>query len=348
MKNAIIILICLGLIMLTLAGNVFLNSANGLKKLEKISEIKAVFSDKEDGYFWKISDICCDDEDNLYVADMGWNAIIKLSSTGKYLSTIGRQGQGPGEFLTGKGTGRLKISFGRNKKIYVTDPGLGRISIFDKNGIFVNSTAAPRQVYDKAIVDSTSRLFLINENRLSEKTICIYSPEFRLINCFFDRKDHFDFPYVRPKLETKLELMIDDLQLQKHVASNDRLVVVSNCSLSAYLYDKNQKMIKSFRIDNNRFSEDFKERLRKTLSRAEEAFIFPFDSIVDANNRLYLFYFNAQDDGQEVYQYEIETGKLIDTYLFPEKVRRLSCSTNNGHLVCISGDDGVQIFRINQ
>lgn len=69
------------------------------EELKKIGEIGPIVSKEENLYFWSISDICCDKEGNLYVADSGWNKIFKFNSEGKFLLSFGREGQGPGEFV---------------------------------------------------------------------------------------------------------------------------------------------------------------------------------------------------------------------------------------------------------
>lgn len=70
-----------------------------------------------------------DSEGNIFVLDRGNYRIQKYGSNGKYLKSIGRHGQGPGEF---ERPSYLYLDHSDN--IYVGD---GRhIDVFDKNGIF--------------------------------------------------------------------------------------------------------------------------------------------------------------------------------------------------------------------
>jgi hypothetical protein len=50
-------------------------------------------------YFPKGAALSVDDEGNLYVSDFGNRRVQKYDKNGKYIRTIGRQGQGPGEYL---------------------------------------------------------------------------------------------------------------------------------------------------------------------------------------------------------------------------------------------------------
>ena len=52
----------------------------------------------EDEFFGVISDIAVDEEGNLYVLDAQLNEIKIYDAQGAYLNTIGREGEGPGEF----------------------------------------------------------------------------------------------------------------------------------------------------------------------------------------------------------------------------------------------------------
>ncbi len=73
-----------------------------------------------------------DDEGNFYVVDWENNRIQKYDPEGKYLLTIGREGQGPGEFRS------LSIPrFDKDNSLYISDGLNRRISFFDKDGQYL-------------------------------------------------------------------------------------------------------------------------------------------------------------------------------------------------------------------
>jgi hypothetical protein len=73
-----------------------------------------------------------DDEGNFYVADSDNHRTQKYDPEGKYLLTIGREGQGPGEFQS------LSIPrFDKDNNLYITDGSNRRISLFDKDGQYL-------------------------------------------------------------------------------------------------------------------------------------------------------------------------------------------------------------------
>jgi len=79
--------------------------------------------EKEDSYFPKgTSGLAVDEEGNLFVSDWANARVQMYDKTGKYVRTIGRKGQGPGEF---RSPGRLQID------------GSGRLCVFDSRAIHV-------------------------------------------------------------------------------------------------------------------------------------------------------------------------------------------------------------------
>ncbi len=84
-----------------------------------------------------------DEEGKFYVADIENNRIQKYDSKGKYLITIGRKGQGPGEFMS-----LSSPRFDKNGNLYVSDTANRRISFFDKNGKFLKQIQLKDQYID--------------------------------------------------------------------------------------------------------------------------------------------------------------------------------------------------------
>ena len=73
-----------------------------------------------------------DDEGNFYVVDADNHRIQKYDTEGKYLLTIGREGQGPGEFRSFS-----LPRFDKDNRLYITDGSNRRISFFDKDGQYL-------------------------------------------------------------------------------------------------------------------------------------------------------------------------------------------------------------------
>lgn len=87
--------------------------------------------EKEDYYFPKgTSGLAVDEEGNIFISDWTNTRVQMYDQTGKFIRTIGRKGQGPGEF---RDPGRLQ--FDGSGRFCVFD--MRAIQIFDKMGRFV-------------------------------------------------------------------------------------------------------------------------------------------------------------------------------------------------------------------
>ncbi len=85
------------------------------------------------GFFSQLSDVAVDDKGRVYVSDAKENNIKVFDAAGGYLKTIGRTGQGPGEFNY-----PTEIEFVRGR-LYVRELLNHRVSVLDAEGIFIKS-----------------------------------------------------------------------------------------------------------------------------------------------------------------------------------------------------------------
>ena len=82
--------------------------------------------------FYKGISVAVDKDRNIYVSDSGNQRIQKFNKSGKFLQSIGKKGQGPGEFEHPSG-----IAFDKENNIYVKDNRA--VEIFDESGSFIRS-----------------------------------------------------------------------------------------------------------------------------------------------------------------------------------------------------------------
>lgn len=92
--------------------------------LEFVKTIGDIESEDENVLFYMPSDIAFDSQGNVYVLDSGNHRIQKFGPNGKYIASIGRKGQGPGEFQY-----PLSIDVDSEGYLYVSDSGNQRIQI---------------------------------------------------------------------------------------------------------------------------------------------------------------------------------------------------------------------------
>ena len=119
-----------------------------------------------------------DEEGNFYVTDWDRKRILKYDPAGKYLLTIGRQGQGPGEFQN------LSVArFDKEGNIYVTDLVSRRISFFNQRGNYLRQIPVP-EVFEDLYIGPKG-------GYVSSRTIPLESDtgmSFKIIDGFFNDK----------------------------------------------------------------------------------------------------------------------------------------------------------------
>jgi hypothetical protein len=102
-----------------------------LEKIRTLGDIEAL---DENVTFYMPQDIALDPEGNLYVLDTGNHRIQKFSPKGNFLTTIGREGQGPGEFnYPGS------LDFGKNGELIVASPYIQKIQFLNSEGLETES-----------------------------------------------------------------------------------------------------------------------------------------------------------------------------------------------------------------
>jgi hypothetical protein len=134
-----------------------------------------------------------DEDGNFYVSDLDTYRILKYNPDGKYLLSIGRKGQGPGEF-----GGLSFIGFDKDKNIYTNDAVNNRISFFDKEGKYLRQIRMTER-YSQVILNSknfiiASKFTLSQEGKVQKQTSLygLFDSEFNLIAELF--KDEIEIP----------------------------------------------------------------------------------------------------------------------------------------------------------
>ncbi|MGD8536333.1 MAG: 6-bladed beta-propeller, partial [Candidatus Aminicenantes bacterium] len=103
------------------------------------------------------------EDGSIFVLD-GRDVCIKVyDRQGKYQRTIGRQGQGPGEFSSGF----LYFDISSDGKIYIMDCRNSCVIIMDKDGAFLHSFRLPDRLYVEMKTDKNN--FIYFERRFTDE-----------------------------------------------------------------------------------------------------------------------------------------------------------------------------------
>jgi len=136
-----------------------------------------------------------DEDGNFYVSDVDAHRIQKYDPDGKYLLTIGRKGQGPGEF----GSVSL-VRFDKDNNIYIYDAGNNRISFFDKDGKYLRQIRL-KERYSNPFINSKGFIIAnklsVSEEGNVQKQISLdglFDNEFNLVAELFIVETEFPLP----------------------------------------------------------------------------------------------------------------------------------------------------------
>jgi len=112
-------------------------------KLELEEELRIGKEGDDREQFYRVRDIAADPQGYFYVDDMSNGRVQVFDPQGAFLRTIGRPGQGPGEFEN-----PTLIRFGGQEgRIHVMDR-FQRINLFDGQGIYIRSVMPERGLFD--------------------------------------------------------------------------------------------------------------------------------------------------------------------------------------------------------
>jgi hypothetical protein len=110
-----------------------------------LEEDLSIGNEDDDNYrFYRARAIALDSENNIYVVDLGNYRVQKFDEMGRYLQTIGRKGQGPGEFQ-----GPLRVFVDARNSLYVSE--YKKIHVFDNHGQYKSSFSLDYHLVDFAV-----------------------------------------------------------------------------------------------------------------------------------------------------------------------------------------------------
>lgn len=136
-----------------------------------------------------------DEEGNIYVTDWDRKRIQKYNPQGKYVLTIGRQGQGPGEFQN-----VWRPEFDKDKNMYAVDIAGYRISFFDKDGKYLRDMRFPSIGVSSNLFINSRGLFITSISKSLEEQA---GAKWTNIVGLFDDKFNLDAEIYRETKESK-------------------------------------------------------------------------------------------------------------------------------------------------
>ncbi len=229
------------------------------KKLtvERIFSVGSLDADEEYLFSW-VQDITTDAAGTVYACDSQENRIQVYNKAGKYIRTIGRKGQGPGELMR-----PMVVRVSPDGRIFVQDDLNVRISIFKPNGKFDHSFRYIRYCSENLEIDPDGDVLLSHLSEVPNKENAInpivtgYNLKGTIVKQFGEpllllKNDGYGRPYYDHYGFTSL---------------NDGVFLITFKISYLFHYYKNQKLIKVVEKESDIFTApEFTEAIFRATS----------------------------------------------------------------------------------
>ncbi|MCK4431448.1 MAG: NHL repeat-containing protein [Candidatus Aminicenantes bacterium] len=335
-------------------------------KFELEEDLSIGSEENENFLFYRAWNIAVDKEGNIYVSDGGNHRIQKFDSDGNYLQTIGRKGQGPGEF---ESPSNLFLDFEGN--IHVLDRR--KIVKFSPEGKFLKNINLQSFVTDFCVdIDSNiiaqihfsnkgerkRAIGKVEEDGKIVKNIAEYSdikPAVRkssgggvtTFSVFHDYTPDLCFSYIENTRfcygfspDYKIDIVDSNGDILMNIQKEEPLISISQKEKDSII---------------NRFIENMSDRGRKWPKGVlEEACNFPKsrpfykDIIVDDKQRIYVWKVKSVLEKSEEKEFDLfsKEGLYLYKLVIPLMPKHTKLIIQKGFLYNISTDEeGVVIVR---
>ena len=288
--------------------------------------------------FYRAHYIVVDTEGNIFVIDRGNQRIQKFGQDGKYKQTIGRKGQGPGEFEN-----PYHPFLDSEDNIYVQDSG--KIKIFSKDGQF--NRAIPRNAglfgltkgghffgWDTPkTVEGGAKTDIALFNAEGEKVRTIASYPQEIIN------GRGEFPLVGPYSYRLRYHMINENLVIYGYSSEYRLYLTDASGKLVRIIEKRDKPRSLTNAEDEKLKDDLLEGMnlfysragRRKLAKGDITYIFPpyvaffYRIFSDEKGRIYVERFTSPlEEGSftcDLFDNEGFYLQRVKTPLFPAIIR---------------------------
>lgn len=163
-------------------GRTGLWEGNASKHLHLLTDLSiGVDDDGEDYVFGRIFDVTADSRGRILILDNGFSRVQVYDSTGAFIQSIGRKGEGPGEFAF-----PTAIDVDDLDNLYVASRG--RISVFNRDGRFVEEFRHrnPDSNVRSLRIDLGVGIYLSCLDILEQKVLHKYDSNYEFVRSFCD------------------------------------------------------------------------------------------------------------------------------------------------------------------
>jgi hypothetical protein len=299
-----------------------------------LEEDLSIGNETDDNYlFYTVLDIDVDSDNNIYVVDERNFRIQEFDKSGKYLRTIGRKGQGPGEFELPIG-----ITVDNNLgNILVIDHRASQIEIFNSEGEYIKSFKVRGLVEE---ILPIAENYLIVHSRGRTHKLSRVSPQDEIISILAEKPHNIFLQRVRGgaaelSVTTYHELSIfmakiNEESLVYGYSKNYELNVINNEGKILYKITKNAPIPK--------YSEKEKSKFEKYPLPEPKPYFYWL--LVDSKERIYVQRNNCYGNIKvEVIDKKVDVFSKEGYYLFSTTLPPNTRVIRDGWIYCFERNE---------
>ncbi|MBN2414653.1 6-bladed beta-propeller [bacterium] len=139
---------------------------DGVVEYDMVEDL-SIGDESDDNYILNIPfQLMVDSKGSIYVLDWGDERMQVYDSTGTWIRTIGRSGQGPGEFYT-----PAYFTISAVDSIYLNDARNKRINVYDGSGSFIRSLRYDGSYHSEIYVDGDGLIYIQESGEQDMETL---------------------------------------------------------------------------------------------------------------------------------------------------------------------------------
>jgi len=319
-------------------------------KMEKILETENAGND----VFANISKIFSDGKENLYVMDIKNFKIYIFNKDGKFITSFGKKGEGPGEIKW------LINFFLVNNYLIIRDNG--KLHFFSKKGRFIKSIIISREIRPRQFVDentlisvpwmnwrdpkSKSKAFLYYIKDKSKKLLFEFSTFKEGVIRKKTKKGNFVFSFADSTLTPMMVLNYNNSKVYYGMNSSYKINItdLNMRKLLSFSLERKKRVVpkqyKDKAIKNMRFPENIKEEVKK---RFPDHFTYFERIYIDENGMIYVFATDAEKENRKKIDIFSSKGKYIyssEIKIDKDSSIKLSHIKKNKLYLAVEDEDG--------
>jgi hypothetical protein len=272
--------------------------------------------DKNFEFFAGIKSIAVDSDCNYYIFDFRLGTIIKLNRELKFVRSITRKGEGPGEFKGSYSTPN-HLSIGLDNKLYFTNLMSKKVKKFSLDGRYLGEYEFEQFKDTRIIADEKGNLYLPS---LKGYIIDIYDADMKYKKSLIPVKELKTFLFFNPPACVIYRFAIPCFSNMRYDwLSTKELFLINLYDLSITIIDTGSgKATKKFYAWDDYILSEFKIKIKIALDRIGKTSLCSYASIivstfVDNHDNIYL---QCSDSNANQFLYKFSRdGELLQVYI---------------------------------